>query len=815
MSLIILNVDEVRRTLSASGGAFVTHDKEVDIVRFAINSGFADIVLDGQVALRVMYQRPGETEVRAQTLTYYDTDGLHNYYDWQLSQSDLAKNGSLMVALCILDISGGEVSEWHTTPCAVRVLSTIHTDDSDEGDDTITPTVKERVAVLETMIQRVASGAPIVVASTSAMTDTDQIYVLSTNGRWYYHNGSAWVAGGEYGGVADGSVTTDKLADGAVTTAKIADGVIPVIDGKLDEISTNAVQNNIITSAIKGVKTDLAGLDVADQIDDYTITLGSIHTDTGAEMAMNNRCRTNYISFDGFKLEIKPKTGYKITTRIYSSAQQSGYIGHGDFTEEAVELRDNEYYYRIVIGKTDDSVISISELPDDVITVTNYYHTDKTLTKSNKCADSAETGSRFEALDNDIKSISGDLPNLFWFSDNVSHTIHGITLVQNPDGTVTFNGTSTTTTTIVLMDSHVHPLEAGTYIFGRELVEYDSPEPPKKNPYFYVPGIGSLLINTPITFDTPVEVYLYIATKYTFNNTTYKYSIRKEGLSAVDQVARQRLPKKSIKILGIGNSYTRDSTRWLSRILMNAGYDEVTVGHAYIGSIMLSEQYASLDPSDQKYTAYTYYKFVNGADRKEIANKSLVEVIANEVWDVVVFQQQSDESGQYTSFVFDDFDINNFIDYVKTAIPNENLRIGIVLPWSHATGYVGAKFEEYYNNDPAVQFAAIKSVIPQVANHMSQCDFIVNVGDAIDFGRKNTYLSTLGIEMLRTDKNHLYYGIPSYMAGLVYAMTICGISETDLTWYPTSDDEGVSCITSSNLARLARICAKRATSVIQ
>jgi len=226
MSLIILNVDEVRRTLSASGGAFVTHDKEVDIVRFAINSGFADIVLDGQVALRAMYQRPGESQVRARTLTYYDTDGLHNYYDWQLSQSDLEKNGSLMVALCILDISGGEVSEWHTTPCAVRVLSTIHTDDSDEGDDTITPTVKERVAVLETMIQRVASGAPIVVASTSAMTDTSRIYVLTTDGQWYYYDGSAWVAGGEYGGVANGSVTTDKLADGAATTAKIADGSV-------------------------------------------------------------------------------------------------------------------------------------------------------------------------------------------------------------------------------------------------------------------------------------------------------------------------------------------------------------------------------------------------------------------------------------------------------------------------------------------------------------------------------------------------------------------------------------------------------------
>ena len=228
MSLIILNVDEVRRTLSASGGAFVVHDKEVDIVRFAINSGFADIVLDGQVALRVMYQRPGETEVRAQTLTYYDTDGLHNYYDWQLAQSDLAKNGSLMVALCILDISGGEVSEWHTTPCAVRVLSTIHTDDSDEGDDTITPTVKERVAVLESMIQRVASGAPIVVSSTSAMTDTNQIYVLSTNGRWYYHNGTTWVSGGTYGAV---STDTTLTQSGIPADAKAVGDRLTAVEG--------------------------------------------------------------------------------------------------------------------------------------------------------------------------------------------------------------------------------------------------------------------------------------------------------------------------------------------------------------------------------------------------------------------------------------------------------------------------------------------------------------------------------------------------------------------------------------------------------
>ena len=234
MSLIILNVDEVRRTLSASGGAFVVHDKEVDLVRFAINSGFADIVLDGQVALRVMYQRPGESQVRAQTLTYYDTDGLRSYYDWHLLSADLAKNGSLTVALCILDISGGEVSEWHTTPCAVRVLSTIHTDDSDEADESITPTVAERVAVLESMIQRVASGAPIVVASASDMTDTSQIYVLSTDGNWYYYNGSAWVAGGEYGAV---STDTTLTQSGMPADAKKTGDEITAIKADLGDLS--------------------------------------------------------------------------------------------------------------------------------------------------------------------------------------------------------------------------------------------------------------------------------------------------------------------------------------------------------------------------------------------------------------------------------------------------------------------------------------------------------------------------------------------------------------------------------------------------
>ena len=262
---------------------------------------------------------------------------------------------------------------------------------------------------------------------------------------------------------------------------------------------------------------------------------------------------------------------------------------------------------------------------------------------------------------------------------------------------------------------------------------------------------------------------------------------------------------KNIKILGIGNSYTRDSLRWVWKILKELGYDNVVVAHGYWGGSTLAQQYAALDS-----TSFEYWKYTTSQNATKTSSKTLNYILADETWDVVVFQQQSDDAGQYDSFVSDNFDINNFITAVKTAINNANLRIGIALTWSHANGYSGDKYASYYNSNPATQLAAIKTVIPQVANHMSQCDFVVNTGIAIEQGRLNTYLGALGSQMLRSDKNHLQYGIPSYMAGLVYALTICNVDITELTWYPTATDEGESCTTSQYLAYLAKQCARYA-----
>lgn len=66
---------------------------------------------------------------------------------------------------------------------------------------------------LQAQINGLASGSPLVADSVEEMTDTTRVYVNTSNGHWYTHNGTAWVDGGVYQAteIADGNVTPDKL----------------------------------------------------------------------------------------------------------------------------------------------------------------------------------------------------------------------------------------------------------------------------------------------------------------------------------------------------------------------------------------------------------------------------------------------------------------------------------------------------------------------------------------------------------------------------------------------------------------------------
>lgn len=58
-----------------------------------------------------------------------------------------------------------------------------------------------------------ASANPTVVSSTSEMVDTTKIYVSLSDGKWYYHNGTAWTDGGDYVGDVDAFVKKEGIGE--------------------------------------------------------------------------------------------------------------------------------------------------------------------------------------------------------------------------------------------------------------------------------------------------------------------------------------------------------------------------------------------------------------------------------------------------------------------------------------------------------------------------------------------------------------------------------------------------------------------------
>ena len=67
-----------------------------------------------------------------------------------------------------------------------------------------------RLTNLQTMIGNLKSGTPIPVNDVALMTDTDEIYLNTTDGKWYYYDGDSWEIGGDYAPatISENSITT-------------------------------------------------------------------------------------------------------------------------------------------------------------------------------------------------------------------------------------------------------------------------------------------------------------------------------------------------------------------------------------------------------------------------------------------------------------------------------------------------------------------------------------------------------------------------------------------------------------------------------
>ena len=96
---------------------------------------------------------------------------------------------------------------------SVNSSLTTQIQDVAEEQDTLRINVTSRINEIDTKVENATSGSPLVASSTAGMTNTDRVYVNTTDGNWYYYDGDSWEIGGVYqsSGIADGSIDIAKL----------------------------------------------------------------------------------------------------------------------------------------------------------------------------------------------------------------------------------------------------------------------------------------------------------------------------------------------------------------------------------------------------------------------------------------------------------------------------------------------------------------------------------------------------------------------------------------------------------------------------
>ena len=182
---------------------------------------------------------------------------------WALSTAtDIQKN---IDGTITADITGdAQTVNGHTVdadvPADAVFTDTIYDDSAirdeidDKADSTIVATTyatkTELIAVGE-QISSLANGSPLTASSTSEMTDTTRVYVNTTDGHWYYYDGSSWADGGVYQAteLANKSVTPQKLSFSA-RTSQLFDYENATIVHLIPNISTDKVVDSVKSSTL-------------------------------------------------------------------------------------------------------------------------------------------------------------------------------------------------------------------------------------------------------------------------------------------------------------------------------------------------------------------------------------------------------------------------------------------------------------------------------------------------------------------------------------------------------------------------------------
>lgn len=191
--------------------------------------------------------------------------------------------------------------------------------------------------------------------------------------------------------------------------------------------------------------------------------------------------------------------------------------------------------------------------------------------------------------------------------------------------------------------------------------------------------------------------------------------------------------KRPMRILAIGNSFSRDSLSYVPIILAEMGID-VEIGILYRANCSLQMHWENRASS-------TYYEFdhytASAGKWTTTQNKSLADGLSAAEWDLVLFNQVSTLSVDYTSY---QPYLNNLIDLIAGTLPN--VRFGWLLTHAWADGYSAYSSLTGISNSNEM-LAAIKAAVKSVWDN-THIQVILPYGIAIQLARGDSTLNAIG-----------------------------------------------------------------------
>ena len=237
-----------------------------------------------------------------------------------------------------------------------------------------------------------------------------------------------------------------------------------------------------------------------------------------------------------------------------------------------------------------------------------------------------------------------------------------------------------------------------------------------------------------------------------------------------------------MKILSIGNSFSQDAQRYLSKIAIKEG-ERIKNINLYIGGCSLRTHYLNMLDGRDDYTL----EFLGESTGVKV---SIDRVLRSDDWDVITLQQVSTQSAKFESYTPY---IEELADYVRTFCPKA--KIYIHETWAYENGCARLSALGFESDED--MYAGLKDAYAKAKEKIEAYGIIPSGTAMIEASKR-------GLSHLHRDTFHASLGAGRYILGLTWYKALFGkdITENDFSDFdePITEEERRIIIESVNAA---------------